>query len=179
MMIRKKYYTDHLFSQEAQACFSGFDTLDIPQIAEGYKPRPLEGVWATPPFLHNGSVPNLYELLGYAKDRSKKFFVGRREFDPVHVGYVTEPAKGSSGGFWMDTSKAGNHNTGHEFSKEFKPHSSDPNAPKSPPGVVGPELSDQDRMDLIEYLKTDMGQSDAPQREPGNCFKLLKPASDK
>jgi hypothetical protein len=179
MIIREKYYKDHLFSQEAQSCFSGFDTLDMPQIAEGYKPRPLQGVWATPPFLHNGSVPNLYELLGHAKDRSTKFFVGRREFDPVHVGYVTEPPKGSSGGFWMDTSKAGNRNTGHEFTKDYKPYSHDPKAPKSPPGVIGPELSDQDRMDLIEYLKTDMDQPAAPEREPVDCLKLLKPASDK
>ena len=79
----------------------------------------------------------------------------------------------------MDTSKAGNRNTGHEFTKDYKPYSHDPKAPKSPPGVIGPELSDQDRMDLIEYLKTDMDQPAAPEREPVDCLKLLKPASDK
>lgn len=174
MIIRKKYYTDHLFSQEAQACFSGFDTLDMPQIAEGYKPRPLEGVWATPPFLHNGSVPNLWELLGPVSKRSKKFFVGRREFDPVHVGYVTEPAKGSSGGFWMDTSIAGNHNTGHEFADGYVPYNPDPKAPKSPPGIIGQALSDQERMDIIEYLKIHQDQPDEPERKPADCFALLK-----
>ncbi|MGA9672087.1 MAG: di-heme-cytochrome C peroxidase [Terracidiphilus sp.] len=174
MIIRKKYYTDRLFSPEAQACFSGFDTLDMPQVAEGYKPRPLQGVWATPPFLHNGSVPNLWELLGPVSKRSPKFFVGRRGFDPVHVGYATEPAKGSSGGFWMDTTIAGNHNTGHEFADGYVQYNPDPKAPKSPPGIIGPALSDQDRTDIIEYLKIRQDQPDAPERKPVDCFALLK-----
>ena len=97
-----------------RACYEGFGTLDLPQVIDGYKPRPLEGVWATPPFLHNGSVPNLYEMLSPVEERSKKFFVGRREFDPVKVGYVTKPMDGSSSGFWLDTTIPGNRNTGHE-----------------------------------------------------------------
>jgi hypothetical protein len=53
-----------------------------------YKANPAEGMWASPPYLHNGSVPNLYELLIPAKERSRKFFIGR-EFDPVKVGVDT------------------------------------------------------------------------------------------
>ena len=53
-----------------------------------YKAAPRDGVWATPPFLHNGSVPNLYEMLIPAKERTKKFYIGR-EFDPVKVGLDT------------------------------------------------------------------------------------------
>ena len=53
-----------------------------------YKAAPRDGVWATPPFMHNGSVPNLYEMLVPAKDRTKKFYIGR-EFDPVKVGLDT------------------------------------------------------------------------------------------
>ena len=53
-----------------------------------YKAAPRDGVWATPPFLHNGSVPNLYEMLIPANERTKKFYVGR-EFDPVKVGVDT------------------------------------------------------------------------------------------
>ena len=53
-----------------------------------YKANPAEGMWASPPYLHNGSVPNLYELLSPAKERSKTFYIGR-EFDPVKVGVDT------------------------------------------------------------------------------------------
>ena len=61
-----------------------------------YKGRPLNGVWATAPFLHNGSVPSLWELLIEPKDRMKKFQVGNREFYPVKVGYITDTLKGPS-----------------------------------------------------------------------------------
>lgn len=53
-----------------------------------YKVNPASGTWSAPPYLHNGSVPNLHELLLPAKQRSKTFFVGR-EFDPVKVGIDT------------------------------------------------------------------------------------------
>ena len=65
-----------------------------------YKAAPRDGVWATPPFLHNGSVPNLYEMLIPARERTKKFYIGR-EFDPVKVGLDTT---GKSGTFLVDTS---------------------------------------------------------------------------
>ena len=63
LIIRNRYYTDNHMSKALQGCYAGFDTLDLPQVVDGYKPRPLAGVWATPPFLHNGSVPNLYETV--------------------------------------------------------------------------------------------------------------------
>src|SRR5712672_1888448 len=50
-------------------------------------PRFLDGVWATPPYLHNGSVPNIYALLSPVSERPKSFYLGRREFDPFCVGY--------------------------------------------------------------------------------------------
>ncbi len=52
-----------------------------------YKAAPRDGVWATAPFMHNGSVPNLYEMLIPARERTKKFYVGR-EFDPVKVAWT-------------------------------------------------------------------------------------------
>ena len=82
----------------------------IPSLV-AYKANPAEGMWASPPFLHNGSVPNLYELLIPARERSKNFFVGR-EFDPVKVGVDTS---GNSGKFLLDTSLVGNSNAGHSF----------------------------------------------------------------
>jgi hypothetical protein len=175
MVIRERYYTDRRFSEEAQACFGGFGTLDLPQVVDGYKPRPLEGVWATPPFLHNGSVPNLYELLSPVKERSKRFFVGRREFDPVKVGYVTEPVQGSSSGFWLDTSIPGNLNTGHEFRSGYRPYDdSKPASEQYQGGVIGPELTPAERMDLVEYLKVHRDEQGPQDRKPANCFALLK-----
>ena len=64
-----------------------------------YKAGPRDGVWATAPFIHNGSVPNLYEMLIPAAQRTKKFYLGG-DFDPVKVGLDT---KATSGTFLMDT----------------------------------------------------------------------------
>jgi hypothetical protein len=70
-----------------------------------YEARPLDGIWAIAPYLHNGSVPGLCQLLLPAKDRMKKFYVGTREFDPLNVGFVT---KKRDGAFELDTSLPGN-----------------------------------------------------------------------
>ena len=111
----------------------------------GYRARPLNGVWATAPFLHNGSVPNLYELLSPVSERSRRFYRGNREFDPKHVGYLKHSFKH---GFEFDTSITGNHNTGHEFRNRR------PDEAKFVKGVIGPGLTHEERMALIEYLKT-------------------------
>jgi hypothetical protein len=153
-------------SPEAQGCFAGFDTVDLPQVVDGYKPRPLEGVWATPPFLHNGSVPNLYQLLSPYKERSTKFYVGYREFDPKLVGYAIAPPKGYKGGFWFDTTRPGNHNTGHLFDSEAQK--------AGVPGVIGRTFTTQQRLDIIEYLKVRVDDTTPPDRTPVNCFALLK-----
>jgi len=97
-----------------------------------YKARPLDGIWATAPYLHNGSVPNLYQLLLPAKERMKKFYVGTREFDPVNVGFVTDQRDGA---FELDTSLPGNSNTGHDT-------------------YGNDNLTDEQRWQLVEYLKT-------------------------
>src|SRR5439155_20682065 len=59
----------------------------------GYIARPLNGVWATAPYLHNGSVPTLDDLLKPAADRPQKFLVGYRVYDADKLGYVCDPAK--------------------------------------------------------------------------------------
>lgn len=104
-----------------------------------YKARPLDGVWSTPPFLHNGSIPNIYELLSPPSERSTTFWLGTYEYDPVKLGYVSER---QPKGFEFDTRLPGNSNAGHVFSHD-----------KTQPGVIGPALSHADRMALIEYLK--------------------------
>lgn len=94
-----------------------------------YKARPLNGIWAASPYLHNGSVPNLYSLLLPASERPARFAVGRWEYDPIKVGYVSDGEQP-----WvLDTSLTGNHNIGHEY---------------------GTSLPDDDRWALVEYLKT-------------------------
>jgi hypothetical protein len=99
--------------------------------ALAYKARPLDGIWATAPYLHNGSVPNLYQLLLPAAQRDATFHVGSREFDPVNVGFKIDS------GFLFDTSIAGNRNTGHDG-----------------PTYATDRLSDEQRWQLVEYLKT-------------------------
>ena len=57
-----------------------------------YKARPLNGIWATAPYLHNGSVASLYQLLLPAGKRLKRFTVGTRQFNDVNVGFRVERA---------------------------------------------------------------------------------------
>ena len=146
ILIKNKFYADSGVDYATQQCLEGFGALDLPQQIAGYKPRPLEGVWATAPFLHNGSVPTLYQMLLPPEHRDQSFFVGRREYDPVHVGFVTQPdADGDDDGFWLDTSTGGNHNTGHAFAPTPRPGRNMSRTAKAnplPPGVIGPEFSD-------------------------------------
>jgi hypothetical protein len=157
LLIKRKYFADNHVSYAQQQCVEGFGILDLPQQIAGYKPRPLEGVWATPPFLHNGSVPTIYQMLLPPEQRSKRFFVGRRDYDAKHLGYVTEPANTrEDDGFWLDTSEAGNHNTGHAFvatPAQLQAEHADPKGHPLPPGVIGPLLSDDERWAILEYLK--------------------------
>jgi hypothetical protein len=97
-----------------------------------YKARPLDGIWATAPYLHNGSVPNLYELLLPTDQRTKVFHVGSAEFDPDKVGFKTDEAPGTTK---MDTQIPGNSNAGHDQygTKDF---------------------TDTQRLELLEYLKS-------------------------
>jgi hypothetical protein len=105
-----------------------------------YKARPLTGIWAVSPYLHNGSVPNLYALLSPQCERPDTFWTGSKEFDPIKVGHDTSEIKG---GYLYDVKNPGNDNRGHEFK----------DGPKGN-GVVGPALSPDDRFAIIEYLKS-------------------------
>jgi hypothetical protein len=112
-----------------------------------YKAGPLAGIWATAPFLHNGSVPTLYDLLSPEAERPETFWVGSTTFDPVKVGFLsrdddfTDEERARL--FHFDTSRRGNANTGHAY----------------PTGV---ELDYEDKLALIEYLKTLPGPATAP-----------------
>lgn len=97
-------------------------------IPTSYKARSLNGIWATAPYLHNGSVPNLWELLKPPAERMQQFHVGDRRFDPVHVGFET-----ASGPSPLNTRLRGNSNAGHAY---------------------GTELTSEQKWALIEYLKS-------------------------
>jgi hypothetical protein len=91
------------------------------------------------------------------------FYVGDKEFDPKYVGIPMEqPAKKR---FYTDTSIAGNLNIGHEFragySKGGTPHD----------GIIGPELTDDERWAIIEYLKIHKDQSVPPCENGENGWK--------
>lgn len=138
-----------------------------------YKGRPLNGIWATAPFLHNGSIPNLYELLLPSKCdegkipgktcRSKSFTVGNRELDTNYVGFVqaADPNKNDLGLFVFDTSLPGNSNKGHEYAVGVTPIiKTDENgkAIRKSDGEFDMEylkpINHEERLALIEYLKT-------------------------
>jgi hypothetical protein len=117
----------------------------------GYPARPLRGYWATAPYLHNGSVPNIYQLLSPVSERDKVFYVGNTDYDPKNMGYTVRRSWGvfdwlfNSGYFKFDTSISGNSNKGHEF-RNLR-------AGESSRGVIGPYLTPDDRLAIIEYLK--------------------------
>jgi hypothetical protein len=87
----------------------------------GYLCGPLDGVWARAPYLHNGSVPNLNELLKPPEQRPKRFYRGNPVYDAVNMGWVhTDNARKDNGLplFEYDTSLVGNSNEGHPIAIE-------------------------------------------------------------
>ena len=97
-----------------------------------YAPRPLYGIWAAAPYLHNGSVPTLYHLLVPPEQRPKTFALGAREYDPVRLGFAVDTACDQQDCV-VDATRIGDGNGGHLF---------------------GTDLAESDRMALLEYLKT-------------------------
>jgi len=127
------------------------DTTASPyQSLLAYKARSLNGIWATAPYLHNGSVPTMYDLLlpkkrfGDPDDgeyRPESFMVGSRELDPIKMGFKSE----GYAGFNFQTNKLGDLNTGHEYGGGRTPQLD---------GTILPALTSEQRWDLIEYIKT-------------------------
>ena len=111
------------------------DTLLDTQPPDGpYAARPLHGIWAAAPYLHNGSVPTLYDLLLPPDQRPKAFALGAREYDPAKLGFVVT-ADCSPQDCLVDTTLTdyGNGNGGH---------------------LYGTDLAPSDRTALLEYLKS-------------------------
>jgi hypothetical protein len=116
--------------------------------SRGYAATPLTGVWANYPYLHNGSVPTLYHLLGPESERPRIFHVmAAGTFDRTRVGQVlyADPSHGRLGAEellrrfgndrnWFNISRPGSGNGGHDFWPRIQ--------------------TDENRRALIEYLKT-------------------------
>lgn len=138
------FYQANNFSVATQKEWSGYqDPMAVGiRATKVYRPRPLNGVWALGTYLHNGSVPNLYELLSPHSERAPVFWVGSKKFDPVKVGYVHTETPGA---YKYDVTQTGNSNRGHEFNGD---------GTKLGKGVIGRLLSPEERGAIIEYLKS-------------------------
>ncbi len=100
---------------------------------DGYANLPLDGVWLRAPFLHNGSVPTLWDLLQKPEDRPKVFYRGNDLYDSQKVGFVSDsPQSKGKPYFRYDTALPANGNSGHDY---------------------GTDLSVTEKQALIEYLK--------------------------
>jgi mono/diheme cytochrome c family protein len=105
--------------------------------SNGYANMPLDGVWARGPYLHNGSVPTLRDLLDPPDKRPKSFYRGNDVYDPKKVGFVVDrPASNGRTLTPYDTKTRGNGNGGHTGK------------------AYGVDLPDADKDALVEYLKT-------------------------
>jgi hypothetical protein len=104
-----------------------------------YRARPLNGIWTSAPFLHNGSVRNLWQLLGPLEQRDETFYVGSTVFEPEVMGFKSEATENTT---LFNTTLPGNSNSGHVFA----------DGPRGN-GVIGPALSEEERRVIIEYLK--------------------------
>lgn len=103
------------------------------QKENGYVATELTGLWLKGPYLHNGSVPTLADLLEPPERRPKTFYRGHDLVDPQNGGFVSQGPEASTKGWYYDTAQPGNGNQGHRF---------------------GTELSESDRRRLLAYLKT-------------------------
>jgi hypothetical protein len=98
----------------------------------GYCSPPLDGLWLRAPYLHNGSVPNLRELLEPEERRSKFFYRGYDVYDSANGGFIVTGAEAERNGWRLDVTERGNGNGGHTY---------------------GTDLSPEDKAALLEYLK--------------------------
>jgi mono/diheme cytochrome c family protein len=103
---------------------------------DGYSNLPLDGLWLRAPYLHNGSVPTLGDLLNPPDKRPAAFVRGSDTLDPDRGGFVAPPCVPPSAPtepFCYDTGKPGNGNGGH---------------------LYGVDLPAEQKSDLLAYLLT-------------------------
>jgi mono/diheme cytochrome c family protein len=93
----------------------------------------LDGIWLRGPYLHNGSVPSLADLLEPAARRPSRFHRGYDVVDPVRVGFVSFGPQAEAAGSAVDVTLPGNGNGGHDY---------------------GATLPEDEKRALLEFLKT-------------------------
>lgn len=98
---------------------------------DGYASQPLDGIWARSPYLHNGSVPTLRDLLDAPAERPSVWYRGSDELDLTRVGYRADKAAPGRL-FTYNTAKPGNSNAGH---------------------LYGTQLSEAQKDAIVEYMK--------------------------
>jgi mono/diheme cytochrome c family protein len=130
--LKKRAFADDGISAAEQA---GMDANPVIwRVTAQYLARPLNGIWATAPYLHNGSVPTLYDLL-HPDRRPAKFATGNREFDPIKIGYQDDVTTTGPNTWIYDTTQPGNSNIGHSGD------------------AFGTTLPEDQKAALLEYLK--------------------------
>jgi cytochrome c5 len=136
-----RYYNKTWFAQEKPGWIT--DELTA-RPSKGYQVPPLDGVWATAPYFHNGSAPTVADVLnsrGRPKYFTRSYGTDRADYDPVKLGLKIQqldgPADTKASDFERrkvyDTTLPGRGNAGHTY---------------------GDDLSDDERKAIIEYLKT-------------------------
>ncbi|MBP7146247.1 MAG: hypothetical protein KBD01_01795 [Acidobacteria bacterium] len=111
---------------------AGFERDDVGK-RDGYLSSPLDGLWMRAPYLHNGSVPTLADLLEPPARRPAVFWRGCDVFDQARVGFVSDGPEARRRGFRHDVSVRGDGNGGH---------------------LYGTDLPPADKEALLEFLKT-------------------------
>ena len=103
--------------------------------SKGYVAPPLDGIWATAPYLHNGSVPTLDDLLKSSQRPAKwsRTFDNTADYDAVKIGWKYKVETTKSNTKTYDTTQLGYGNQGH---------------------IYGDKLTAEERKAVIEYLKT-------------------------
>ncbi len=99
---------------------------------DGYANMPLDGLWLRGPYLHNGSVPTLADLLKTPDDRPKQFLRRSDVIDTENGGFLSPPCNPGDP-LCYDTTEPGNSNAGH---------------------IYGTHLNADQKADLLQYLKT-------------------------
>lgn len=113
----------------------------------GYKARSLEGIIFTAPYLHNGAVPTLIDLLSPASERPQSFYLGCQNYDVHKMGYRCNHLIDRNL-YHYDTTLKGNSNSGHEY---------------------GTNLSIREKFELIEFLKSLRPPKRPPKPENSPC----------
>jgi mono/diheme cytochrome c family protein len=133
-LYKSNYQNPQFVSWFNNSWFAKGDHPAMLQPFDGYIAPPLDGIWATAPYLHNGSVPDLEAVLNSRlrpKYWSRDF--DNPEYDYEKLGWKYKEETAPAGKSVYNTDLAGYGNYGHYY---------------------GDQLSDKERKAIIEYLKT-------------------------